>query len=144
MTKHNPTPGSDTGISDADLIRARIAEHCEWFDLTPPKLKVRKGSVYLTDELHDWMQESGASFDWMVCGEVKAMAAAYRISVSDQRRMIEATKGYDKTEREMLIVALRAVADNRMSVDDAMGAFREVFEERRAQMADKAEAEAEK
>lgn len=39
---------------------------------------MRKGQVYLTDALQDWCRISGASLDWIICGELKGMAAAAR------------------------------------------------------------------
>ena len=36
---------------DTEATKARIAQWCEWFDLTQPKLKVRKGKIYLDAEL---------------------------------------------------------------------------------------------
>ena len=61
-----------------EAIKARIAQWCEWFDLTPPKLTVRRGAVYLTDDLHAWLVQAGASFDWILCGDMRIMATTYR------------------------------------------------------------------
>lgn len=92
MTDQTPLPGTETRMSDAAVIRARIVQHCEWFGTPQPKLKIRSGKIYLTDELHDWMRESGASFDWIFCGDAQGMASEFRKSCEDQRRLIEATK----------------------------------------------------
>lgn len=77
MTLQERPRANDDSLTLA-VVKYRITEWCEWFDIAPPKLKTRKGEVYLTDELHAWMMAAGASFDWIFRGDAKAMAAAYR------------------------------------------------------------------
>lgn len=63
---------------DTEATKARIAQWCEWFDLTPPKLMIRKGKIYLNAELHNWADASDISLDWLFMGDVKGLARAYR------------------------------------------------------------------
>lgn len=87
MTKREaskPDPAEST-----EAIVARINQWCEWFDLTPPKGFIRKGKVYLNQTLIHWIAGAGASFDWIILGEVKAMALAYRSERETETRLAE-------------------------------------------------------
>lgn len=64
--------------ASATAVKARTDRFCRWFDVPPPKLKVRKDKVYMTDELFVWCREHGASLDWIVVGDASAMAAMLR------------------------------------------------------------------
>jgi hypothetical protein len=44
----------------------------------PPPLKREGIEIYLTMELLDWFKESGASIDWIVSGDVRPLAEAFR------------------------------------------------------------------
>ena len=48
------------------------------FGVQPPRIKVRGGSVYLTDDLCAWVSSNGASLGRIVYDKGKAMAGAYR------------------------------------------------------------------
>ena len=59
-------------------IDLRIQHICDWFGVMPPPLKRDGNQIYLTMELLDWLKETGASIDWIVSGDVRPMAEAFR------------------------------------------------------------------
>ena len=71
---------------DTEATKARIAQWCEWFNLTPPKLRVRKGQIYLSPELINWADASDISLNWLFMGDVKGLASAYRAQLSIERQ----------------------------------------------------------
>ncbi|MFN4160110.1 MAG: hypothetical protein ACK4GO_17180 [Gemmobacter sp.] len=106
MTDQTPLPGNDTGMTNdmsSDAIKARIAQFCEWFGVEPVKLKVRKGAVYLTDDLTRWCGDEGASLDWLFCGDLKGMAAAYRKEHAETAKLRSALRRLDDAESAMLL-----------------------------------------
>ena len=76
---------------DTEATKARIAQWCAWYDLTPPKLMIRKGKICLNAELHNWADNADISLDWLFMGEVKVMANAYRAR-REAERLIAAEK----------------------------------------------------
>ena len=70
--------GIQPGITTAE---GRIAQWCEWFE-APPKLEYGdepdEDEIELTDESFQWMNESGASFDWIFLGDANGMAHAFK------------------------------------------------------------------
>jgi hypothetical protein len=56
----------------------RIQNFCDWFGVEPPQLRRDGIAILLTMELLEWFKESGASIDWIVSGDVKPMAEAFR------------------------------------------------------------------
>lgn len=136
MTNKNPTPGNDTGlptyeVETADAIKARIAQWCDWFSLDAPKVRTRLGSVYLTDQLANWMDESSASFDWIFCGNPKGMAVVFHQAMEANKQAIPAIQAFDETEKKMMLAALLLIAQNEVTLEDSMGAFKSAVEERR-------------
>ena len=75
---------------DTEATKARIAQWGELYDLTPPKLMIRKGKIYLNADLHNWADQADISLDWLFMGEVKAMANAYRARREAERLVREA------------------------------------------------------
>ena len=59
-------------------IDLRIQHFCDWFAIPHPKLRRLDNEIYFTVELTDWLKEHGASIDWIVAGDVRPMADAYR------------------------------------------------------------------
>ncbi|MFN4159571.1 MAG: hypothetical protein ACK4GO_14365 [Gemmobacter sp.] len=93
MTKEQPATGLRlTSEKDRSLeaVRARIALFCERFNVPVPKLKTRHGAVLLTDELHEWLGEHRASYDWILFGDALPMAAEYRDSLAYLSRFTDA------------------------------------------------------
>jgi hypothetical protein len=136
MTIQTPTPGNAPGLSASridtpDVIKARIAEWCAWFKLEPPKLKIRKGEMYLTDSLAGWLGTSGASYDWILCGDAKCMAVVYREKYQHEARLQKAVAALDDVEVGLLLDALRGPIAAGVPVEEAMAAFREAVDERR-------------
>ncbi|MFN4160048.1 MAG: hypothetical protein ACK4GO_16830 [Gemmobacter sp.] len=81
-TTQQPTTGPGLRIvpkdCSPDAVTARIAQFCAWFGVQPVKLKVRKGKVYLTDDLLGWVIVNGASLDWIIGGDPIVMMAICR------------------------------------------------------------------
>lgn len=65
-------------IDTPDAIRTRIADFCRWFGLEAPDLKVEHGDIVADEAFWAWMRASGASWDWIVCGDAHGMAARFR------------------------------------------------------------------
>jgi hypothetical protein len=137
MTFHTPTPGNAPGLSASridtpDVIKARIAEWCAWFDLEPPHLKIRKGEIYLTDSLAGWLGTSGASYDWILCGDAKCMAVVYREKYAMESRVLNALKGFDDVEVAMLTAALERANTNGVSITDVLAEWQTAVDAHRA------------
>lgn len=59
-------------------IDLRIQHLCDWFGVLPPQLTREGNRILLSMEFLDWLKETGASIDWIVSGDVKPMAEAFR------------------------------------------------------------------
>ena len=112
MTTTTPTSGNAPGwpYDDKDAtpesVRKRIASFCNRFEVAAPKIKTRKGEVYLTDELMKWVGDTGASIDWIFLGDPMPMAAAYRkeqLSLSD---VLGVMRKLDPEESAMFLEAI--------------------------------------
>jgi hypothetical protein len=88
MTLQERPRATDTAHS-TEAIKARIDQWCELFDLTPPKGFIRNGKVYLNQNLTHWIASAGASFDWIILGDVKAMCRAYRRECQTEAQLAE-------------------------------------------------------
>lgn len=104
-------------------IRERIAEWCAWFDLAPPKLRVRKDSVYMNDELWQWLRNSGTSFDWVFCGDARSMAHIFRQRELETMKFNELLSGFDATEQDLMLEALKAHRSGKITFDEAIAKF---------------------
>jgi hypothetical protein len=138
MTIQTPSPGNAPGLSasridTAEVIKARIAQWCEWFDLDAPTLRIWRGQIYMTDSLADWLGTSGASFDWILSGDEKCMAAAYREKYAMESRVLNALKGFDDVEVAMLTAALKRATANDLPMDDVLAEFTTAVAARRAE-----------
>lgn len=120
------------GDMSPEAVRARIAEYCEWFGAPWLKIKVRSGQVYMTDDLLAWHKEHGASLDWIIFGEAKAMARAYREKHATEREMVEVLGRFDDVEQKKMIEVLQAQAAGQMTFEAAMAEFKAFVSERRA------------
>ena len=137
MTLQTPTCGQGEALSephrvDTAATKARIAQWCEWFALQPPKLKVRKGQIYLTPELTTWADAADISLDWLFMGDVRVMASAYRREREAERQSLALVRSFDAPEQRMLAAALKSVADGLVTNEDASAAFTAAVQERRA------------
>ncbi|MFC4671701.1 hypothetical protein ACFO5X_24330 [Seohaeicola nanhaiensis] len=123
----------DTAQPELDLTtqRGRVAAWCRWFDLEEPKLKYRKGDL-LTSSV-GWIGSVGASIDWIVCGDPKSMAIAYRKSEQERRGMLDALRKLEMTEAEMsaLLLAMRTVAEDGVDVEEALQLWKQAVYDRR-------------
>ncbi len=132
MTKNTMTASDREEAMKAEAVRARIAQFCDWFEVQPPKLKTRMGKVYLTDELAAWLDDTGASYDWIFLGDAKGMSAAYRNYHIGTRETLKAVQGFDAVEKQALITALRLVVAKQVPIEEALAAFKVAVEEHRA------------
>lgn len=130
MTTEQRACATDTLMS-ADATKDRIRQWCEWFDLPVPKVKTRKDKVYLTDELYAWMNDAGANFDWIFCGDMKGMASSYRKEIKGQRRFMRAVKQLDENESRILQVCMQSTVDGAATIDDAIAAMQVAIAEYR-------------
>lgn len=115
------------GDTSPEAVRARIAEFCEWFGVEPVKLKVRKGAIYFTDELMNWLQVSGASLDWIYAGEVKGMAATFREKYArthDQQSFLRTIAKFSAEDQGVILECLTAYNQGHMSFDEALAEMR--------------------
>jgi hypothetical protein len=103
-----------------EAIRARIADFCEWFDVEPVKLKVRNGAVYMVDELLAWCRDNGASLDWIICGEAKAMSRIYRekyLRTPLERELMDHLAKMSRPDQEAFVKALEDFCAGRITID---------------------------
>lgn len=116
----------------APAVKARIAEFCDWFNVEPPRLRVRKGSVYLTRELTDWFTSTGASIDWILLGNMKSMAAAARERNLEDEKILGPFRQLDKEEQAIFLEGMIASQDGR-AMEQALTEVRTRIEAHRAQ-----------
>ncbi len=95
------------------------------FGFQPPRLKVRGGSVYLTDDLCAWVSENGASLGWIVYDKGKAMAGAYREVLRARAGLLVLLSRSDTDETRHLIACLGARSACEVTVEEAVARFRE-------------------
>ena len=94
-----------------EAVRARVAEFSEWFGVPTLKLTVRKGSVYVTDELVSWCNINGASIDWILLGEVRGMAATFREKYAVTPQVQEICDTIAKLRSETRLAFVSSVED---------------------------------
>jgi hypothetical protein len=111
MTDHNATPANDTALRERDFslesVKRRLEAFCTHFQVDPPKLKTRNGSVYLTDELIAWHDQNGASMDWILWGDALGMASTYREKHALKAEVRGALKSFDESEKRILADVLK-------------------------------------
>jgi hypothetical protein len=123
------------GDLSPEAVRARMAEFCDWFGIAPIKIKVRAGSVYMTDELVQWCHDAGASIDWICLGEVRGMAAAFREKHApspEDREVVKVLRNFDDVEQAKMLELLKAQNAGQMTFEAAMDCFKAFVAERRA------------
>jgi hypothetical protein len=116
------TPFPAVGDISPEAVRARMAEFCDWFGEEPIKLKVRAGSVYMTDDLLEWLTDTGASIDWICLGEVRGMASTYRDNYGvarEHREFSMAIRKLDPTEQGIFLECMKANASGEMTFEEA-------------------------
>jgi hypothetical protein len=114
-------------------LEHRISAWCEWFGLDELKLKRnRKGQVLLNDDLVAWLYASGTSFDWIVVGDARGMAAAFRKSERDLRQFEDVLKRFDDTEQQLLLDALKASQEDGIPMEEALEDWTKAVEAHRA------------
>lgn len=133
----NPISGQGEALSrprhvEIEETKARIAQWCSWFDMPPPKVRVRKGELLFTPELQNWMDAADMSLDWAFMGNAKVMGMAYRARRQGERDARIIASAFDPDEKRMLIVALKSVGEGLISNEDAIAAFTTAIQERRA------------
>lgn len=92
-------------------MEERIAAFCEWFGVEPPRVEYDEeegpaGGPLLNDDLWNWFMASGASFDWIICGDPRPMAGAYRRDVAQEHRLLNVLAKFDDEEQRLLAEAL--------------------------------------
>ncbi len=128
MTMHNPASGNDLGMPEdwsIEATRARLAAFCNHFEVPLPKLKVRSGKLYMTDDLQNWFKTAGASIDWICYGGVTGLAHAYRVKALQEQEIRSAIEGLDNEDTAMLKEMLDAYLEKvkaraRKGADQAM------------------------
>lgn len=113
-------------IGSVAEIRARISQFCEWFELEVPKTRSHRGDILMTDELFKWLTTSGASWDWIVSGDARAMATVARRIWLEQLEVIDAFRGASDLRRKQATAFLKTVATARPG-PRASSAFAEAF-----------------
>ncbi|MBO4169696.1 hypothetical protein [Cereibacter azotoformans] len=104
----------------------RLALFCEWFDLTPPKVRKRLGDIVLTPDFIKWADESGASINWLAEGGTMEEAAAYREKWLEDRKMKDLLANFDSIEFGFLRDAFRDHQEGRVaSLEIAMQGWRD-------------------
>ena len=134
-----PAPDPDKALSahhrvDTEATKARIAQWCKWFDVPPPKVKVRKGEILFTPDLQNWADAADICLNWLFMGDARVMGMAYRARRQAERETSIIASGFDADEKRMLIVALKSVADGLVTNEDAIAAFTAAIQERRAEL----------
>ena len=71
----------ETEAAEAASTESRIRQFAEWFHLEVPSLVFEPNKPeqpILTDELFAWINDNGASFDWIFFGDAHGIAATFR------------------------------------------------------------------
>lgn len=147
MTLSNPTSGHDpalpadrglTGLGPRDLtgldtVEGRITAWCAWFGLEEPTLKRnRKRELLLNDGLLIWAAASGCSLDWLIVGDVRSMAVAFRKSELERKRFGDVFDQFDETEQRLLLDSLKAHREEGVPLEEALEGWTKAVEAYRA------------
>ena len=131
--KHGLTDAGPRTLAGLAACDDRLAAWADWFGLDPaPMHRDEDGDLLLDDDLLTWMLASGASIDWLVCGDLRLMAARYRHECLTERRFAETLDRFDDAEVKFLVAALKAHGEGLVPMEDALGAFKAAVEEHRA------------
>lgn len=127
--------GSGTVDYTPAAVKARIAAFCRMLDLEAPALKVHRGKVHMTDELLAWCDRAGASLDWILLGDARALVACYRekhapslMGVTEFTALLSQLSRDDKLH---LLDCMKAYRAGEVTQDEATARFREGVEQRR-------------
>lgn len=127
------TDAGPRDLAGLNTLEGRISAWCAWFGLEEPKLRRNnKRQVLLNDDLLTWLYSSGSSFDWIVVGDVRAMAVVYRKREQSLRRFEDVLKGLDDTEQRLLLDAIRSSQEGGIPLEDALEDCRKAVEAHRA------------
>jgi hypothetical protein len=127
------TDAGPRNLTGLDTLEGRISAWCAWFGLEAPRLKRnRKREVLFTDEFLAWVHGSDGSLDWFVCGDVRAMAVAYRKSERTVRRFQDVLKRLDDTEQRLLLDAMTSSQEHGAPLEEALEDCRKAVEAHRA------------
>jgi hypothetical protein len=133
MAQNNPTPGNNPALSKFDCdAKARFLQVAEWLGLDAPPISYEDGSILMDDALLLWCNAGGVCLDWVFCGSVKGMAIAYRRQYERERPFHDVLNGFDKVEQRLLLEAIQADRDGKLSLADAMLDFKAKVTEHRA------------
>ncbi len=107
-----PESGADLTTSEG-----RIEWFCAHFEVEKPNLKYDEDEpdqILLTDDLMDWIRRVGASMDWLLCGAVGPVLAAYRkLNRQSRRDEFESIAGkMDEAEQKILLAGLSMAAES--------------------------------
>ncbi len=123
LTDHGPRKGENL-----DTCEARCRAWAEWFGLEPAPIKKGRGkhakSVLMNDAFMQWVHASGASLDWIVIGDVRTLAVAFRRSALMEQRMVEAIKPLDPEQLDLLKATMLLMARREIAAEDVVEAFK--------------------
>lgn len=108
---------------DYSTLEGRVAAHCEWFEMEPPKLEYDgdgPDEVLITDELMDWISKSGGSYDWLLVGDPRGMALAFEEKYRSVREFEALLYELDKDARTFVIGVVRELLDGKITHDEAV------------------------
>jgi hypothetical protein len=130
MTIHNANLATDPalpGDDQATATKARVALFCSITGDEPVKLKVRKGKVYMTDDLLAWCKLTGANLDWLIFGDLRAMIRVYRKEYEAKNPALEVIKQIPEAKLSVFTAALKAHLDGLLPMDQALLALRQAL-----------------
>lgn len=122
-------------IDELLTIEHRIDAFCDWNDCEPPELSYEDGSLLLTDNIVDWCLEQSASIDWIICGDPKGMAAAFRKDCQEHKPLRRDLAKLDPEEMRAMTAGVKAYIEGIAPLDQALEAAKAALELVRAKAA---------
>lgn len=117
---------------DCEDATARLRRFVEEFDLTLPEMEYEDGDLVLTQDLMEWIADSGGSLDFMLLGDPWPMVRSYRARYASDRPLINTVRKLTEEEQRVFMGGLRAHAEG-VPFEDAMAGIMAVVDELRSE-----------
>lgn len=130
MTTDNANLATDPalpGDDQATAVRSRIALFCSITGDEPVKVKARVGKVYAAKDLLNWCEHTGASLDWLINGDLRAMIRVCRQDHEAKKPALEVIKQIPKDKLSVFTAALKAHNEGLLPLGQALLALRQAL-----------------
>lgn len=121
---------------DLTSFQGRAAAFAVWFDLAPAPLTFdpdEPDQVLWTDALQEWATNAGIDFNWLVIGDPKLMAKAYREQRRVERHLVKTLGRLDEDEARLFRAAVEAVGSRTIEPEEVMEVYQAAVASLRAE-----------